>query len=169
MRIWIPSLDLKGHTGFVLKDDFSFDHIDINPEKTKIITVATSAITDCRFQILFEIAINHYAKLQYRDSIVSAYAAIERFREHYLIASFLEKEFSEEKINNFWSITGSQSERQLGAYHTAVFLREGAIFGDLNQKFIKFRNKTIHPESRIKRTLFGIYPQVLQKQSVSGH
>lgn len=144
MRIWIPSLDEKGHTRFILNEDFSFDHVDINPEKTKLIIVATSAITDCRFQILFEIALNHFVKQQYRDSIVSAYAAIERFREHYLLASFLENNFSKEKIDDYWSLVGSQSERQLGAYHTTVLLREGTVSEDLSQSHINFRNKTIH-------------------------
>lgn len=144
MRIWIPSLNENGHTRFDLNDDFAFYHMDINPEGTKFTTIATSAITDCRFQILFEIALNHFARGQYRDSVVSAYAAIERFREHYLQASFLENKLVEKTINNYWSLVGSQSERQTGAYHTTVLLREGAVSEDLHSKHIKFRNNTIH-------------------------
>jgi hypothetical protein len=144
VRIWIPSLDKKGHTRLILNEDLSFNHVGINPEKTKLTTVATSAITDCRFQILFEIALNHFVRQQYRDSIVSAYAAIERFREHYLLASFLENNFSKEKIDNYWGLVGSQSERQIGAYHTTVLIREGTVSKDLSQSHIKFRNEIIH-------------------------
>jgi hypothetical protein len=144
VRIWIPSLNENGHTRFILNEDFTFYHMDINAEGTELVTIATTAITDCRFQILFEISLNHFARQQYRDSIVSAYAAIERFREHYLQASFLENKFFKETIDSYWSLVGSQSERQLGAYHTTVLLREGAVSEDLNQDHIKFRNKTIH-------------------------
>ncbi|MDO8272616.1 MAG: hypothetical protein Q7U82_11970 [Gammaproteobacteria bacterium] len=144
MRIWIPSLDKKGHTRFILNEDFSFNHVDVSPDKQKLVTVAISAITDCRFQILFEIALNHFAKEQFRDSIVSAYAALEQFREHYLLASFIERKYSTDTISGFWSSVGSQSERQLGAYHAAVLLREGVAAKEISSNHTNFRNKTIH-------------------------
>jgi hypothetical protein len=144
MRIWMQSLDKKGHARFILNEDFSFNHVAISPDKQKLVTVPTSAITDCRFQILFEIALNHFAREQFRDSIVSAYASLERFREHYLLASFLEKKHSSGSINDFWSSVGSQSERQIGAYHASVLLREGVIAKELNPTHTNFRNKIIH-------------------------
>ena len=144
MRVWLPSLNNDGHTRFVLNDDFSFRYYDISSDGTAIETIAAGTLTDCRFQILFEIALNHFAREQFRDSVVAAYAALERFREYYLLVGFLEKDYSESLIKEFWSQVGSQSERQLGAYHSMVLLREGSVAQDLKGKYVKYRNKVIH-------------------------
>jgi len=146
MRVWLPSLEGNGQTRFVLNNNFSFsyDHYDISDGTLRIETLAIGALIDCRFQILFEIALNHFVRDQYRDAVVAAYAALERFREFYLLVGFLDRNYSSSLIENFWSTVGSQSERQLGAYHSMVILREGCVAPELSNKYINYRNKTIH-------------------------
>lgn len=143
MRVWIENPEQTGHSRFILDDDFLFRSVEISNDKKSIIFQSNS-IVDCRYQILFELALNYVARDQFRDCIVAAFAALERFMEHYLLVSVIEKALLLDQLETFWKTIGSQSERQVGAYHTAVLLREGVAIKQINQEFTKYRNKTIH-------------------------
>lgn len=143
MRVWIENLENTGHERVTLNDQFLFTTVDVSNDKNSMISI-NNAIVDCRYEVLFELALNYMAKDQFRDSIVNAFAALERFMEHYLLACVIEKGIPLEQIQSFWKTIGSKSERQLGAYHTAVLLREGIRIAQIDAKAIELRNKIVH-------------------------
>ena len=146
MKVWLPSLDKKGDTLLELKNDFSFEYIESNikDDVLEVTVVETGVLTDCRFQILFEIAIIHLANGQYRDAVVAAHTALERYREFFILAEFIEQGFDSAIIKEFWSSMGNQSERQFAAYQAMIFLRSKSITQDLSSKHVKYRNKVVH-------------------------
>jgi hypothetical protein len=146
MKVWLPSLDKKGDTLLELKNDFSFEYIESNikDDVLEVTVVETGVLTDCRFQILFEIATIHLANGQYRDAVLAAHTALERYREFFILAEFIDQGFDSAIIKEFWSSMGNQSERQFGAYQAMMFLRSKSITQGLSSKHVKYRNKVVH-------------------------
>jgi len=144
MQVYILDENKKtGWTGVTLEDDFTFKYIGLNHDKTAIEIVKVGAITDSRFQILFEIALNHLSRGQYRDAVVTAQAALERYREFIIRASTV-KDGTHSGFNELWKIMKKQSERQIGAYHATIFGHTGAVGQDLSNRLISFRNEIVH-------------------------
>ena len=146
MKVWLPSLDKKGHDLLELKDDFSFEYMESNikDDVLEVTVVETGVLTDCQFQILFEIATSNLANGQYRDAVVAAHTALERYREFFILAEFIGQGFDSAIIKEFWSSMGNQSERQFGAYQAMMFLRSKSINQDLNDNHVRYRNKVVH-------------------------
>lgn len=106
--------------------------------------VRAGALTDCRFQILLEIGLNHLANGQYRDAVISTQAALERYREFYLLVTAVKSGISYSKFSELWKILARQSERQLGAYLATVMFSTKSVGNDLSTANTEYRNVVVH-------------------------
>lgn len=144
MKVWLPDLKRRGHSLLDLKDDFSFEYTEFNMDTQEFQVCRTGVLTDCRFQILFEIALNHFVRGQYRDVVVSAHASLERYREFYLLVSFVSNGIDISLFDKFWSKVSNQSERQFGAYHLMLMIQKKVIGKELSNSQVSYRNKVVH-------------------------
>lgn len=145
MKVWIVNEGAERRwTEMDLENDFTFSYFGINHESQAFEVVKVGALTDCRFQILLEIGLNHLAQGQYRDAVISVQAALERYREFYLLSSIVKGGFKYSDFENLLKIIGKQSERQLGAYHAMMMVSKGGVGKDLSNTMVSYRNKVVH-------------------------
>jgi hypothetical protein len=97
-----------------------------------------------KFEILFDIGACALLDGYHREAVSSFTSSLERFREFFIRASFLQNGNTLNDIEAVWKPIAKHSERQLGAYIT-VYMREcGKVPPLLNSKNIEFRNHVIH-------------------------
>jgi hypothetical protein len=97
-----------------------------------------------KFELLFDIGACALLDGYHREAISSFTSSLERFREFFIRASFLENGRTVSDIEEFWKPVSKHSERQLGAY-VAVYMRECGTVPPLpNSKSVEFRNSVIH-------------------------
>lgn len=107
-----------------------------------------------KFEVLFDLGTRALLDGYAREAVASFAAALERFFEFYVKAMTLEKaaqqggDFGEVSalLERTWRHVASQSERQMGMFTLAYFLREGREpdFLDSKSLGVDFRNKVIH-------------------------
>ena len=97
-----------------------------------------------KFELLFDIGACALLDGYHREAVSSFTSSLERFREFFIRASFLQNENTLNDIEEVWKQVAKHSERQLGAY-VAVYMREcGTVPPLLNSKNIEFRNNVVH-------------------------
>jgi hypothetical protein len=97
-----------------------------------------------KFELLFDIGACALLDGYHREAVSSFTSSLERFREFFIRASFLQNGNPLNVIEAVWKQVAKHSERQLGAYVT-VYLREcGTAPPLLSSKNIEFRNNVIH-------------------------
>lgn len=101
------------------------------------------ALTDEKYEILFESGVLAYVDGYYRESISSIAAAFERFIEFCIKLCLLNNDDNLKRINNTWNLIAKQSERQLGAFYV-MYLNITKKEPPNLQKEMEFRNKIIH-------------------------
>ena len=97
-----------------------------------------------KFELLFDVGACALLDGYYREAVSSFTSSLERFREFFVRAAFLQNGMPQKEIEAIWSPLAKQSERQLGAY-VAVYAREcGNAPPLLANKYVSFRNDVIH-------------------------
>lgn len=146
MKVWVPTVPgaVNQWSEVTLNNDFSFGSTGYHEESKTMKFVRVGALTDCRFQILLEIGLNHLANGQYRDAVISTQAALERYREFYLLVTAVKSGISSSKFSELWKILARQSERQLGAYLATVMFCTNSVGNDLSNANTEYRNAVVH-------------------------
>jgi hypothetical protein len=97
-----------------------------------------------KFELLFDVGACALLDGYHREAVSSFTSSLERFREFFIRASFLENGCAVSDIEEVWKQVAKHSERQLGAY-IAVYMRECGVVPPLpSSKSIEFRNSVIH-------------------------
>lgn len=146
MLVWVPSLDCKGEVQLELNDDFVFKHIcnDVSRGVLEESILATGAITECRFQVLFDFATHYFANGDYRSCLINAQCALERYREFFIRLVLAKHCLKDEDIASYFKSMSKQTERQIGAFNTVFLLNRKQISSDISNKMTSYRNDVIH-------------------------
>lgn len=107
-----------------------------------------------KFEVLFDLGTRALMDGYAREAVASFSAALERFLEFYVRAFALERSADAERdfdevsaaLEATWKHVVSQSERQVGMFALAYFVREGKEPDFLTAKSLgtDFRNKVVH-------------------------
>ncbi|HCG6606972.1 TPA: hypothetical protein NJ227_004372 [Vibrio parahaemolyticus] len=102
-------------------------------------------LDNIKFELLFEMGANALLDGYYREAVSSFASALERFYEFYWHVAMAHLGQSYESSQKAWKPLAKLSERQVGAYSTAVLLLSGNPAKLLNtNKEVPFRNNVIH-------------------------
>ena len=97
-----------------------------------------------KFELLLDIGACALLDGYHREAVSSFSSSLERFREFFIRASFLQNGNTFDDIEAMWKQLAKQSERQLGAY-TAIYMREcGEVPPSLSSKNVELRNDVVH-------------------------
>jgi hypothetical protein len=97
-----------------------------------------------KFELLFDIGACALLDGYHREAVSSFTSSLERFREFFIRASFLQNGNTLNDIETVWKPVAKHSERQFGAY-VILYMREcGTVPPLLSSKNIEFRNNVIH-------------------------
>lgn len=122
-----------------LSDDGKYEVHCKRGHRSKVI------LDNIKFELLFEMGLNAIIDGYYRESISAFSSALEKYYEFYWHVVMNHNKISKDKINDTWKPLSKYSERQIGAYSTAVILLKKSTPRLLNpNKEIKFRNRVIH-------------------------
>lgn len=102
----------------------------------------TIYLTNYKFDLLFESALNAIKDMYYREAIASLTAAMERFFEFAIYV--MTYNINNEEKEKAWKFISNQSERQLGAFCFLFLNKFGSRPDTLNNKDTGFRNSVIH-------------------------
>ena len=146
MLVWVPAYKGRGEVQVELSDKMVFEYteIDVSSGALNEITLVIGAVTDCRFQVLFDIAAHNFTNGDYRACLASAHLSLERYREFFIRLVAVEHCLRSEVFDLYWNNMSSQSERQIGAYSTAFILKNKRQFSDISNKMYAYRNSVIH-------------------------
>lgn len=97
-----------------------------------------------RFEILFEIGICALRDGYYREAVSSFTSSLERFREFFIRAFFIQSGKSSKAIEEFWSVIAKHSERQLGAFNAIHLCEFGTSSKNQKRADIELRNEVVH-------------------------
>lgn len=105
----------------------------------------TWTLQDPPFDLMFELAALALVDGYYREAIVGAHTAIERFFEFYVGVALHEHGVADDEYETFWNGVQRQSERQLGAFLATYLAEEGRPF-DMRRydEQIPMRNRVTH-------------------------
>jgi len=107
--------------------------------------VSTVVLDNVKFELLFEMGLNAIVDGYPKEAVSSFASALERFYEFYWRVAMHHFNISKEQIEKAWKPLSKLSERQIGAYSTAVTLLTKEAPSLLNpNKHVPFRNKVIH-------------------------
>ena len=122
-----------------LSDDGMYGICCAKGHKSKII------LDNIKFELLFEIGLNAIVDGYPREAVSSFASALERFYEFYWRVAMCHLGIPNDQIEVIWKSLSKYSERQIGAYSTAVNLLTKASPMLLNpNKEVPFRNNVIH-------------------------
>jgi hypothetical protein len=105
-----------------------------------------------RFELKFDMACFSYINDDYSAAVMYCASALERFREFFVQAVWLNNDCEEctSSYEKYWKKVKSRSENQLGTFYAVYFSK----FGDLNdaiehevkftQSDVEFRNNVVH-------------------------
>lgn len=96
------------------------------------------------FGALFEIAAHAVVDGYYREAVLSAHAAMERFNEFFVRTVCRDRKIAQAEVEKAWKHPLKQSERQLGAYYAAHLLYFGRAAQQFPEEATGFRNKVVH-------------------------
>lgn len=105
---------------------------------------AYAVLQNHKFEILAEVGVNAILDGYYREAVTSFSASLERFYEHYFKVVSFSESGNFEQVEKAWKSVSAQSERQLGMYLAAHFLKTGKIGPTLSREKAKFRNDVVH-------------------------
>lgn len=116
-------------------------------------------LDNIKLELLFEMGANALIDGYYREAVSSFASSLERFYEFYWHVVMTHIGQQTEDILETWKPLSKFSERQIGAYSTAVLLltRKSALLLNPNKEVL-FRNKVIHNgyiPTKEEATLFG--------------
>lgn len=102
-------------------------------------------LDNIKLELLFEMGANALIDGYYREAVSSFASSLERFYEFYWHVTMEHFNQDIEDISQTWKPISKLSERQIGAYSTAVLLLTGkpALLLDSNKE-VPFRNNVIH-------------------------
>lgn len=116
-------------------------------------------LDNIKLELLFEMGANALIDGYYREAVSSFASSLERFYKFYWHVTMTHKGIPTEDILETWKPLSKFSERQIGAYSTAVLLLTGKPALLLNpNKEVPFRNEVIHNgyiPTKDEATLFG--------------
>jgi hypothetical protein len=107
--------------------------------------VSTILLDNIKFELLFEMGINAIIDGYPHEAVSSFASSLERFYEFYWRVAMRHFGIPNDQVEDTWKLLSKFSERQLGAYSTAVNLLTKVFPTLLNpNKEVPFRNKVIH-------------------------
>jgi len=107
--------------------------------------ISKVTLDNVKFELLFEIGLNAIIDGYPSEAVSSFTTALERFYEFYWRVVMCHFGISNDQIENIWKTLSKMSERQMGAYTTAVILLTKTAPTLLNpNKQVPFRNNVIH-------------------------
>lgn len=107
--------------------------------------ITTVILDNVKFELLFEMGLNAIIDGYPREAVSSFASALERFYEFYWRVAMRHFKMPKEQVEKAWKPLSKLSERQIGAYSTAVILLTKKAPSLLNpNKHVPFRNKVIH-------------------------
>ncbi|MFA5215743.1 hypothetical protein [Sulfuricurvum sp.] len=116
-------------------------------------------LDNIKLELLFEMGANALIDGYYREAVSSFASSLERFYEFYWHVTMIHFDQDIKDISQTWKPMSKLSERQIGAYSTAVLLLTGKPALLLNSnKEVPFRNNVIHNgyiPTKDEATLFG--------------
>lgn len=116
-------------------------------------------LDNIKLELLFEMGANALIDGYYREAVSSFASSLERFYEFYWHVTMTHFDQDIKDISQTWKPISKLSERQIGAYSTAVLLLTGRPALLLNSnKEVLFRNNVIHNgyiPTKDEATLFG--------------
>ncbi len=129
--------------------DFTLYSAPVRNDNTYVLTcsrghTSTTVSQECKFEVLFEIAINAICDGYYREAVASATASLERFYEFSVKVICKHSDIDVVEMEKSWSLIKNQSERQLGAYVFCYSLQFKACPEVLSQSWVSFRNSVVH-------------------------
>lgn len=101
-------------------------------------------LSQMRFEVLAETAMQALVDGYYRDAVSSFAAALERVFEFYVKVVSLATGLDGSIYLQTWKLVAKQSERQLGMYLALYQLENKAVPPMLAQHHVSFRNRVIH-------------------------
>lgn len=102
-------------------------------------------LDNIKLELLFEMGVNALIDGYYREAVSSFTSSLERFYEFYWHVAMTHAGQQLDAISKTWKPLSKLSERQIGAYSTAVLLLTGKPALLLNSnKEVPFRNNVIH-------------------------
>jgi len=107
--------------------------------------VSAVILDNIKFELLFEMGLNAIVDGYTREAVSSFSSALERFYEFYWHVVMRHFDIPAEQANATWKPLSKLSERQVGAYSTAVNILTKCAPKLLNpNKQVPFRNNVIH-------------------------
>lgn len=102
-------------------------------------------LDNIKLELLFEMGVNALIDGYYREAVSSFTSSLERFYEFYWHVAMTHTGQQLDAMSKTWKHLSKLSERQIGAYSTAVLLLTGKPALLLNpNKEVPFRNNVIH-------------------------
>lgn len=102
-------------------------------------------LDNIKLELLFEMGVNALLDGYYREAVSSFTSSLERFYEFYWHVVMTHTGQQLDSMSKTWKSLSKLSERQIGAYSTAVLLLTGKPALLLNSnKEVTFRNNVIH-------------------------
>lgn len=101
-------------------------------------------LSQMRFEVLAETAMQAIADGYYRDAVSSFAASLERVFEFYVKVVSLAAGLDGLVYDQTWKLVAKQSERQLGMYLALYQLENKDVPPMLSPKHVSFRNRVIH-------------------------